>query len=47
MRNAGGEWSDEPVVVDDEGWTLITSRNPKDLPHFTGAIDEVLSAVHA
>ncbi|MGN6743909.1 MAG: DJ-1/PfpI/YhbO family deglycase/protease [Amnibacterium sp.] len=47
VRNAGGEWSDESVVVDDEGWTLITSRNPKDLPDFTGAIDRVLSAVRA
>ena len=47
VRNAGGTWSDEPVVVDDSGWTLITSRNPKDLPDFTRAIDEVLAAVPA
>jgi protease I len=47
VRNAGGTWSDESVVVDGSGWTLITSRNPKDLPDFTRAIDEVLSSVSA
>src|ERR1700712_1975745 len=47
VRNAGGEWSDESVVVDDNGWALVTSRNPKDLPDFTRAIDEVLSSVPA
>ena len=47
VRNAGGEWSDESVVVDDSGWTLITSRNPKDLPDFTRAIDQVLTSVPA
>lgn len=31
VRNAGGEWVDEEVVVDDN---LITSRNPDDLPAF-------------
>jgi protease I len=31
VRNAGGEWVDEEVVVD-QG--LITSRNPDDLPAF-------------
>jgi protease I len=48
VRNAGGDWVDEAVVVDDtEGWTLITSRNPKDLDDFTRAIDETLSPVRA
>ena len=47
VRNAGGVWVDESVVVDDRGWTLITSRSPKDLPDFTAAIDRVLSAVPA
>ncbi|MCU1473173.1 type 1 glutamine amidotransferase domain-containing protein [Amnibacterium sp.] len=47
VRNAGGEWSDESVVVDESGWTLVTSRNPKDLPDFTGAIDRVLTSVPA
>ncbi|TWE12906.1 type 1 glutamine amidotransferase domain-containing protein [Rudaeicoccus suwonensis] len=31
IRNAGGEWHDEEVVVDGN---LITSRNPDDLPAF-------------
>lgn len=35
IRNAGGEWVDLPVVVDDN---LITSRKPADLPQFTTAI---------
>jgi protease I len=48
LRNAGGEWVDESVVVDDaNGWTLITSRNPGDLDDFVGAIDHQLAAVPA
>lgn len=39
--NAGGEWVDEEVVVD-EG--VITSRGPKDLPAFSGAIEQALAA---
>jgi len=35
IRNAGGEWVDRPVVVDDN---LITSRTPGDLPKFNKAI---------
>ena len=35
IRNAGGEWVDEPVRVD-EG--LVTSRKPADLPQFCAAI---------
>ena len=35
IRNAGGEWVDEVVHVDD---TLVTSRNPGDLPQFCAAI---------
>ena len=35
IRNAGGEWVDEKVRVDDR---LITSRNPDDLPDFCAAI---------
>lgn len=35
IRNAGGEWVDEPVRVDD---TLVTSRKPADLPQFCDAI---------
>jgi protease I len=42
--NAGGEWVDEEVVVD-EG--LVTSRNPDDLPAFTEkAIEEFCEGKH-
>ncbi|MGM1061031.1 type 1 glutamine amidotransferase domain-containing protein [Saccharothrix sp. Mg75] len=35
IRNAGGDWADEEVrVCDMNGWTLVTSRNPDDLPAF-------------
>lgn len=35
IRNAGGDWSDVEVrVCDRNGWTLVTSRNPDDLPAF-------------
>ena len=37
IRNAGGTWVDEQVVVD-EG--LVTSRNPDDLPAFNAKILE-------
>ena len=43
VANAGGTWVDEEVVTDDaDGWTLVTSRNPDDLPAFCEAIDQVL-----
>ena len=35
IRNAGGEWVDEAVRVDDK---LITSRKPEDLPRFCATI---------
>ena len=35
IRNAGGEWVDEVVRIDDK---LITSRKPDDLPSFCAAI---------
>jgi protease I len=39
VRNAGGDWVDEPLVRDDsDGWTLITSRFPDDLGQFVPAI---------
>lgn len=42
VRNAGAEWVDQEVQVDDSGSTLITSRNPHDLPAFVDAIDGAL-----
>ncbi len=41
IRNAGGKWSDEAVVVDGR---IITSRNPDDIPAFTAKIEEMLTA---
>lgn len=40
VRNAGGIWVDEEVVVDAN---LITSRDPDDLPAFISAITDALS----
>ncbi|MEV4414707.1 type 1 glutamine amidotransferase domain-containing protein [Catellatospora sp. NPDC049609] len=34
-RNAGADWADEPLIVDNAGsFTLISSRKPDDLPAF-------------
>lgn len=41
IRNAGGEWADFPVLVDH---TLITSRQPDDLPDFCNALLQALDA---
>ena len=41
LRNAGGEWVDEEVVVDGN---LITSRNPDDLPAFSQALLDALGS---
>jgi protease I len=39
IRNAGGEWVDEEVVICHNGSNiLITSRKPDDLKAFGGAI---------
>lgn len=44
LRNAGAEWVDEEVVVD-EG--LVTSRNPDDLPAFSAkAVEEFAEGPH-
>ena len=40
VRNAGGDWVDEQVVIDGN---LITSRNPGDLPAFIKALEDALS----
>lgn len=40
VRNAGGDWVDEEVVVDGN---LITSRDPGDLPAFIKALEDALS----
>jgi protease I len=39
VRNAGGTWTDEEVVVDGN---LITSRSPDDLPAFVKALEDAL-----
>jgi protease I len=39
IRNAGGEWVDEEVVIDGN---IITSRKPDDIPAFNKAILEKL-----
>lgn len=41
VRNAGGSWEDREVVVDHEGFPLVTSRSPDDLKAFTSAILEL------
>ncbi len=44
ITNAGGDWRDEQVqVCPMNGWTLITSRNPDDIPAFAATIVETLS----
>ena len=35
VRNAGGRWTDEEVVIDQN---LVTSRGPQDLPAFNRAM---------
>ena len=39
IRNGGGEWVDEEVVIDGN---LITSRNPDDIPAFNKALLDAL-----
>jgi protease I len=45
LRNAGAEWVDESVVVD-QG--LVTSRKPDDIPDFNRKmLEEIAEGVHA
>jgi protease I len=45
IRNAGGNWVDQEVVVD-QG--LVTSRNPNDLPAFCKKlVEEIAEGIHA
>jgi protease I len=45
LKNAGAEWSDEEVVVDNG---LVTSRTPDDLPAFCKKmIEEIREGVHS
>lgn len=44
LKNAGANWVDEPVVVDNG---LVTSRKPDDLPAFNAKmIEEISEGVH-
>lgn len=46
IRNAGGEWQDSEVVVcRRDGWTLVTSRNPGDLPAFIRELTAAFAVV--
>lgn len=45
LKNAGAEWVDEEVVVDNG---LVTSRKPSDIPAFNRKlIEEIAEGVHA
>ena len=45
LQNAGADWTDEAVVVDETGGsTIITSRTPNDLDAFIASIRKVLGA---
>jgi protease I len=44
IRNAGGNWVDREVVVDDN---LISSRDPDDLPAFCNTLVEEFAAIPA
>jgi protease I len=45
VRNAGGEWVDREVLVENG---IVTSRKPDDLPAFCGKlVEEIAEGVHA
>lgn len=41
--NAGGEWADKPVVIDNN-W--VTSRKPDDIPQFNQAMIKVFARIY-
>lgn len=48
LTNAGATWVNQEVkVCPANGWTLITSRNPGDIPAFNQAITEQLTGAAA
>jgi protease I len=45
LRNAGADWEDAEVVVDDG---FVTSRSPEDLPAFCAKMcEELAEGIHA
>ncbi len=45
IRNAGGEWVDQEVMVDNG---LVTSRKPEDIPAFNAKmIEEIAEGRHS
>jgi protease I len=45
LTNAGADWVDAQVkICPGNGWTLVSSRNPDDLPAFNEALSKVLQA---
>jgi protease I len=44
IQNAGGRWVDQEAVVDG---SLITSRNPKDIPAFNREVAKLFSTVQS
>lgn len=46
IENAGGTWVDQEVVVSEDGPnTIVSSRNPDDLPAFESAMVDVFAKV--
>jgi protease I len=43
IRNAGGEWSDEEVVIDNN-W--VSSRQPDDIPAFNAAMIDLFAQIY-
>ncbi|GLZ36772.1 type 1 glutamine amidotransferase domain-containing protein [Actinokineospora sp. NBRC 105648] len=43
LGNAGADWVDREVVVDNTGSPLVTSRNPDDLPAFCATLVETFA----